>query len=217
MNVNRSNGKSKCNGLGLLGEPELAPIVERNIKSIEEHRHQAEESRNLQERIADFITRVSGSLGFVFAHVIWFVVWILANVGILGVPAFDPFPFGLLTTIVSLEAIFLSTFVLVSQNRQASVADRRAQLDLQINLLAEYEVTRLLKLQYAMAKRLGIDEKCDAEEIRALEEDIEPEALLRKLEVQENDRKNGDKQKADLKSDKHQKNAANRTQGGEES
>jgi uncharacterized membrane protein len=80
----------------------------------------------------------------------WFAVRILANVGWFGIEPFDPFPFGLLTTIVSLEAIFLSTFVLVSQNRQSAIADRRAQLDLQINLLAEYEVTRLLKLQDAI-------------------------------------------------------------------
>jgi uncharacterized membrane protein len=135
--------------------------------------------------VADFITRVSGSLLFVFLHVVWFAVWVLANVGFFGIEPFDPFPFGLLTTIVSLEAIFLSTFVLVSQNRQSAIADRRAQLDLQINLLAEYEVTRLLKLQDAIAKRLKVNE-CDSKELKELEQDIEPEAVLEKLEAEEN-------------------------------
>jgi uncharacterized membrane protein len=74
--------------------------------------------------------RWSGSMFFIYAHCVWFALWIAANVGWLGFSAFDPFPFGLLTTIVSLKAIFLSTFVLVSQNRQAALADRRSELDL---------------------------------------------------------------------------------------
>jgi uncharacterized membrane protein len=175
----------KTGEIDRLCHPELAEVVQRNIRSIEEHKRAAEESRNYQERIADIITRVSGSLAFVCAHVVWFAVWVLANIGLLGIPAFDPFPFGLLTTIVSLEAIFLSTFVLVSQNRQAAVSDRRAQLDLQINLLAEYEITRLLKLQDAIAKRLGV-EKCDPDEIKDLKKDIAPEAVLEELEAEAN-------------------------------
>jgi uncharacterized membrane protein len=165
--------------------------VERNIASIEEHRRTAEENRTFQERVADIITRISGSLAFVFAHVVWFTVWVLANVGLFGMPAFDPYPFGLLTTIVSLEAIFLSTFVLVSQNRQVAIADRRSQLDLQTNLLAECEITRLLKLQDAMAQQMDI-KKCDPDEIRELIKDVEPEAVLEKLETEtgrERDRK----------------------------
>ena len=92
----------KSGQIGRLCRPELAKIVERNIKSIDEHRRAAEESRNFQERIADFITRVSGSLAFVCAHIVWFAVWVVANLGLFGIRAFDPFPFGLLTTIVSL-------------------------------------------------------------------------------------------------------------------
>jgi uncharacterized membrane protein len=158
----------------------LASVVKRNIASIEEHRRGHEETRTLQQRIADAITRVSGSLGFVLFHVVWFAAWVLANVGLFGLPAFDPFPFGLLTTIVSLEAIFLSTFVLVSQNRQAAIADRRAQLDLQINLLAEHEVTRLLQLQEAIARRLDVE--VDSKELQELTDDVQPEAVLDKLE-----------------------------------
>lgn len=86
-----------------------------------------------------------------------------------------------MTTIVSLEAIFLSTFVLVSQNRQAVIAERRAELDLQINLLSEYEVTRILTLIDAMAKKMNLHE-CDKAEIKELKKDVKPEAVLQELE-----------------------------------
>jgi uncharacterized membrane protein len=101
---------------------------------------------------------------------------------------FDPFPFGLLTTIVSLEALFLSTFVLVSQNRQAELADRRTELDLQINLLTEYELTRALTLTDRIATKLEVADD-DDEELKQLEQDVEPEAVLRKLERKSAERK----------------------------
>jgi uncharacterized membrane protein len=91
-----------------------------------------------QDRAADRITSFAGSLNFVYIHSVWFGIWVLLNVGILGASLkFDKFPFGLLTMIVSLEAIFLSTFVMVSQNRQAARADIRAQLDYETNLRSE--------------------------------------------------------------------------------
>ena len=161
--------------------PALANIVERNIDAIDEYRREAEEARTFRDHIADVVTRFSGSIPFIYFHVLWFGVWVLANLEIGGFHAFDPFPFGLLTTIVSLEAIFLSTFVLVSQNRQAAIAERRAELDLQINLLAEYEVTRILTLIDAMAKKMNLDE-CDKEEIKELKKDVKPEAVLKELE-----------------------------------
>jgi uncharacterized membrane protein len=162
--------------------PALAKVVERNIDAIEEYRQEAEEARTVQDRIADFVTTLSGSIPFIYLHAVWFSVWILANLGIGGFPAFDPYPFGMLTTIVSLEAIFLSTFVLVSQNRQAVVAERRAELDLQINLLAEYEVTRILKILDAMAKKMDL-KVADDSEIKELEKDVKPKTLLNELEA----------------------------------
>jgi len=91
-----------------------------------------------QDRIADRVTSFAGSLNFVYIHAAWFAVWIVLNVGALGAAlAFDRFPFGLLTMIVSLEAIFLSTFVMVSQNRQAERSDVRSQLDFETNLRGE--------------------------------------------------------------------------------
>jgi uncharacterized membrane protein len=165
----------------------LAHIVERNIEAIDGYRREAEEARSFRDRIADGVTRLAGSIPFIYFHVIWFGIWLLANLEIGGFPAFDPFPFGLLTTIVSLEAIFLSTFVLVSQNRQAAIADRRTELDLQFDLLAEYEVTRILTLIDAIAKKLNVEE-ADNEEIKELKKDVKPEAVLQELEakVEEN-------------------------------
>ena len=91
-----------------------------------------------QDRAADRITSFAGSLNFVYIHSVWFGIWVLLNVGILGASLkFDKFPFGLLTMVVSLEAIFLSTFVMVSQNRQAARADIRSELDFETNLRSE--------------------------------------------------------------------------------
>ncbi|MBY0504142.1 MAG: DUF1003 domain-containing protein [Bryobacteraceae bacterium] len=102
--------------------------MERNIRTIVE--------RDLQDRIADTVTAFSGSMPFVYLHIAWFLAWVAINSGRLGLPAFDPFPYGLLTMIVSLEAIFLSALVMITQNRQSDEAERRADLDLQIGLLA---------------------------------------------------------------------------------
>lgn len=158
----------------------LTKVVDRNIATIARQREEAENAKSLQERAADAITRFSGSMPFVYIHAAWFTAWIVINLGLLGLPAFDPYPFGLLTLIVSLEAIFLSTFVLLSQNRQAAVADQRADLDLQINLLAEYEITRILSLVDRIADKLGID-ACKDPELRELEKDVEPDQLLHEI------------------------------------
>jgi uncharacterized membrane protein len=95
------------------------------------------EVRKVQDDVTDAITAFAGSLSFVYIHIGWFAVWVLLNVGAFGLSAFDDFPFGLLTLIVSLEAIFLSTFVMISQNRQAARADVRSQLDFETNLRSE--------------------------------------------------------------------------------
>jgi uncharacterized membrane protein len=94
--------------------------------------------QSYQDRVADRVTGFAGSLSFVYLHSVWFGIWIALNVGLFGAAVtFDDFPFGLLTMIVSLEAIFLSTFVMVSQNRQAARADVRSQLDFETNLRSE--------------------------------------------------------------------------------
>ena len=118
-------------------------VEDGNLYKVEHYRTRNEAAliRTLmraQDRAADEITSFAGSLKFVYIHSVWFGVWIAVNVGLLGAAVkFDPFPFGLLTMIVSLEAIFLSTFVMVSQNRQAARADVRSQLDFETNLRSE--------------------------------------------------------------------------------
>ena len=108
------------------------------IKRIGNERTILASVKRAQDRAADRITDFAGSLNFVYIHSAWFGVWILLNIGLLGgALTFDKFPFGLLTMIVSLEAIFLSTFVMVSQNRQAARADIRSELDFETNLRSE--------------------------------------------------------------------------------
>ena len=103
-----------------------------------------------QERLAEVVTNFAGSMTFVYVHVVWFTLWVAANTGLLGVTAFDPFPFGLLTLIVSLEAIFLSTFVMIGQNRQGRFAALKAEHDYQAQTLELQENTRLTREVHAL-------------------------------------------------------------------
>jgi uncharacterized membrane protein len=118
---------------------------------------------------------------FVYVHLLILLAWIGANVGLIpGAPRFDR-TFVILATAASVEAIFLSTFVLISQNRAAAAADRRADLDLQINLLTEHEVTRLINLTAAIADKLGVEASKDPH-LEELQRDVAPEAVLDTLE-----------------------------------
>jgi uncharacterized membrane protein len=163
------------------GNPKLADVVGKNIETIAAYREEAERSKGFQEHLADWMTQWSGTMLFVYFHAAWFGIWVVVNLGWRDLPSFDPFPYGLLTMIVSLEAIFLSTFVLISQNRQAELADRRSELDLQINLLTEHELTRVLKIVDALADKFGIDGG-DANELEELERDTKPQEVLKELE-----------------------------------
>jgi len=159
----------------------LARILEQNIHTIINSRRAASEQRTSEDRLADTITNISGHIYFVYFHLVWFGVWILINLGYFGIEPFDPFPFGLLTMIVSLEAIFLSAFVLISQNRLSAEADRRADLDLQIGLLAEHELTRVLKMLDEIQDKLGI-ENDDDPELQDLEKNVHPEDVLAEID-----------------------------------
>lgn len=142
---------------GLTGNPALSDVVEGNIRTLLQLRGERLRHRSIQDKLADGITFLSGRMGFVYAHVIWFAVWILINTGHVGLKIFDPFPYGLLTMLVSLEAIFLSTFVLISQNRLSEEAERRADLDLHIGMLDEAKMTFALKMLDQIQKKLEID------------------------------------------------------------
>lgn len=162
----------------------LAKAMRRNIDMILEVRKEMERRRSLQDKMADGITKTAGSMSFIIFHVIWFSLWMTYNLGLWGGgQPFDKWPFGLLTMIVSLEAIFLSAFVLVSQNRMSRMNDKRDDLDLQVTLLGEYEVTKILKILDAIGTKLGVE--MNDPELRELEMEISAKSVLREMERQE--------------------------------
>lgn len=160
----------------------LSAVLERNIQALQARRKREEVEATLQDRIADRITRFTGSLRFVYLHLLLFGGWILINLGWFPVvKPWDP-SFVVLAMIASVEAIFLSTFVLISQNRMAAVSDKRADLDLQISLLAEHEVTRLVTLVSSIADHLGVKTEVDAE-LDVIRQDVAPDAVLDEIEA----------------------------------
>jgi uncharacterized membrane protein len=166
----------------------LSPVLERNIRSLKDRRQREEDEATMQERIAEAITRFTGSMLFVYIHLALFGFWIVANLGwIPGVPKWDE-SFVVLAMWASVEAIFLSTFVLISQNRMQAAADKRADLDLQVSLLAEHEVTKLAALVAAMAEKMGVKSDVDAE-MEEIKQDIAPEAVLDEIEETEPERR----------------------------
>jgi uncharacterized membrane protein len=162
---------------------ELAQVVERNIQALLARRHAEERKKGWQDRLADGITHFTGSMTFVYLHLLVFGVWIVVNLPWSPLPHFDP-TFVILAMVASVEAIFLSTFILITQNRMAEQADKRADLDLQISLLAEHEITRLIIMVMAMARRMGIDMAQDLE-LAELAQDVAPEKVLDTLEAQQ--------------------------------
>jgi uncharacterized membrane protein len=170
--------------------PGLSSVLERNIQALTERRRREEAQATLQERIAEAITRFTGSMPFVYIHLAIFGFWIIANLGwVPGVPKWDE-SFVVLAMWASVEAIFLSTFVLISQNRMAAAADKRADLDLQISLLSEHEVTKLVALVSAMADHMGIRTDLD-EELEEITQDVAPEAVLDEIEAAQPSRNGG--------------------------
>jgi uncharacterized membrane protein len=131
------------------------------IKSFE---REAREARSMIDAFADSVTHFFGSGTCIALHVVFFFGWVAANTGMVaGITPFDPFPFTFLTMIVSLEAIFLSTFVLMNQNRQSRVDELREEVDLNVNLIAEAEVTKTLKLLARLCQHMGISTENDPE------------------------------------------------------
>lgn len=163
----------------------LARIVERNINALLARRGQEERAKSTEEKVADAVTRFAGSMRFVYLHILLYGAWILMN-ALPFVPKgfkFDP-TFVILAMFASVESIFLSTFILISQNRMTALQGKRADLDLQISLLAEHEVTRLVTLVGAMAAKMGIEEAHDPE-LPELERDVAPEKVLDAMERSE--------------------------------
>ncbi len=162
-------------------------ILTRNIEALAEKRRDADRRASLEDRIAAAISTFAGSLAFVWLHLAILIVWVGVNSGVLPIlPRFDP-EFIILATAASVEAIFLSTFILIAQNRAAQLADRRSELDVQISLLTEHEVTRILTLVSAIAARLDV-EGAHAPDLHELKQDIVPEAVMEVIVERENEK-----------------------------
>jgi uncharacterized membrane protein len=129
--------------------PALNTVIERNIRTIIRLRLKAARERTVHDRVADTITSLSGRMGFAYVHIGWFGLWILLNTGRVGVPAFDPFPYGLLTMIVSLEAIFLSTVMLDAIQRKMGIDDDESSelADLEMETKPEDVLAEIERLQ----------------------------------------------------------------------
>ena len=163
---------------------DLSTSLKRNIEALTERRRREAENATRQERLAEVITAFTGSMAFVYLHLALYATWILANVGLIpALPKFDP-SFVILATEASVEAIFLSTFVLISQNRTAAASDKRADLDLHINLLAEHELTKLAEVVAAMAAKLNVhlDNLAELDEVKR---DVAPEAVLDEIDAKQ--------------------------------
>jgi uncharacterized membrane protein len=171
---------------------ETGPVspADANLKAVARLEARARSNRSAVVCVSDAITRCAGNEWSVAAHAVWFGAWILFNTGTLPVPwePFDPFPFSLLTSIVSLEAIFLTLFVLASQNRMTQEADKRAHLDLQIDLLAEQEMTVVMRMLREICEHFDLKQTMASEEFRALIERTDVRDLAERVEhnLQEN-------------------------------
>lgn len=173
-----------------LGEPSaMAGIVERNIEALLAKREQEAQNQGFQEKAADAIGGFAGSMPFVYLHLLIFGLWVVVNLGWTPLPPFDE-TFVVLAMIASVESIFLSTFVLITQNRMQGEADRRADLDLQVSLLAEHEITKLVALVSRMAERMEIEEAGDPA-LAELKRNVVPEDVLDKIEETQEKFKSG--------------------------
>jgi uncharacterized membrane protein len=139
------------------GRAPASPLLARNVEAVAQLEAADRARQTAAERFSDAVARLAGTGWFAGLHVVWFVAWITWNAGLVpGRRPIDPFPFSFLTLVVSLEAIFLTLFVLISQNNLTRQSERRAQLDLQVNMLAEQESTKTVALLKRIAQGLDI-------------------------------------------------------------
>jgi uncharacterized membrane protein len=162
----------------------LNSALRRNIEALRRRRAQELAHAGVDERMASAITRFAGSMSFVYVHALVYGGWIVANLGwIPRITPWDP-SFVILAMVASVEAIFLSTFILITQNRMATAADRRAELDLQVSLLAEAEITKLVELVSMIAERMDVPAS-EQQEIEEMKQRVAPEAVLDAIEETE--------------------------------
>ena len=163
-------------------EPDsLNSALRRNLHALRERRRHELDHAPTGQRIARQITRFAGSMGFVYIHLALYGLWIFANLGwIPGLRPWDP-SFVVLAMIASVEAIFLSTFILITQNRMSATSERRAELDVQVSLLAEQEITKLVQMVSEIARRMEIEPE-PGEEVDEMKRVVAPEAVLDAIE-----------------------------------
>lgn len=168
---------------------DMQSVLHNNIQALVDHRREQEQRRAFQDRIAGVISRFAGSMAFVYLHLSILIVWVVLNLGAIpAIPPWDP-SFVILAMVASVEAIFLSTFVLINQNRMAELSERRAELDLQISLLNEHETTRLIEMMSALTERLKVPTPAD-DELPQLAQNVDPQAVMSQIErVSENQTK----------------------------
>jgi uncharacterized membrane protein len=158
--------------------------VEERRQVIKSFKAKADAKRTVAEKFADALTTKFGSVAFLLLNALWFSAWIVINTRLTPIKAFDPFPFGLLTMIVSLEAIFLAIIVLISQNREARIGELREEVELQISTLAEVETTKLINLMIVLMENQGI--KIDDPELKAMLKPMDTAKLESDLEKELN-------------------------------
>lgn len=158
-----------------------ASVLDRNIQDLMEHRRERKRKAAFGDRVAGAVSAFAGSMTFVYIHAVIYSFWIIANLGFVpGVEPWDP-SMVVLAMIASVEAIFLSTFILITQNRMYDQQDQRAELDLQITLLAEHEITRLVAMVSDIADKLGVA-KAEADDVEEMKKDVAPRPVLERIE-----------------------------------
>jgi uncharacterized membrane protein len=154
-----------------------------HIDSMAKQEQEFLEKRTLSERAGDAVAALAGSLIFVMIHILLVLTWVLLNVeGVRGIPRFDPYPFSLLGVIVSVEAVVLSSFILMRQNRMSKRAERRDHLNLQVDLISEKEITKLLQMVRAICQSMGLKQIADDQELREFSQATSVEKLTQRLE-----------------------------------
>jgi len=161
---------------------EPLPTAITNIETVAKLEQEFLETRTALEKVSDAIGAFVGTMGFVSLHVVWFIGWVLVNTRMIpGVPTFDPYPFMLLSMVVSLEGVLLTTFVLMKQNRMSRRADNRNQLNLQVDLLAEREVTKIIQMLQVVCAHMGLEAEAQEKEVQELSQNTAVDVLAKEL------------------------------------
>lgn len=165
------------------GDSSTPQAARENITAIARLEEEIQRRRTPLDRLADSVAAFVGSMPFIIVHLLWFMVWILINTGRFRfIKPYDPYPFILLSLAVSCEGVLLATFVLMKQNRMSRAADQRAHLNLQVDLLAEKEITKILQMQRMLCERFGVHQATSDVEVEDLTKETTVSALARDLE-----------------------------------